>query len=76
MGGAVSAGEDNDELIDNLVEADYIKSLRIESIFRAVDRAHYYAEGCGDNAYRDLAWKHGNLHLSGPVHLFHCLSYN
>ena len=65
MGGAVSAGEDNDELIDNLVEADYIKSRRIESIFRAVDRAHYYAEGCADNAYRDLAWKHGNLHLSG-----------
>ncbi|XP_054154471.1 protein-L-isoaspartate O-methyltransferase domain-containing protein 1-like [Oppia nitens] len=66
MGGAVSAGEDNDELIDNLVEAEYIKSLKIESIFRAVDRAHYYADGCTENAYRDLAWKHGNLHLSAP----------
>jgi hypothetical protein len=61
----VSAGEDNDELVDNLVEADYIKSLHIEGIFRAVDRAQYYADGCSENAYRDLAWKHGNLHLSG-----------
>ena len=76
MGGAVSAGEDNDELIDNLVEADYIKSLRIESIFRAVDRAHYYADGCGDNAYRDLAWKHGNLHLSGTLYTLDLPSNN
>lgn len=42
MGGAVSAGENNDELIDNLVEADYIKSASITEIFRAVDRAQYY----------------------------------
>jgi protein-L-isoaspartate O-methyltransferase len=71
MGGAVSAGEDNDELIDNLVEADYIKSVRVESIFRAVDRANYYADGCLENAYRDLAWKHGNLHLSGLSSIIH-----
>lgn len=25
MGGAVSSGESNDELIDNLMESDYIK---------------------------------------------------
>ena len=42
MGGAVSAGESNDELIDNLREADYIKSAHIEKVFRAVDRADYY----------------------------------
>ncbi|EEC09856.1 protein-L-isoaspartate(D-aspartate) O-methyltransferase, putative [Ixodes scapularis] len=66
MGGAVSAGEDNDELIDNLVEADYIKSPLVERVFRAVDRADYYADGCKENAYRDLAWKQGNLHLSAP----------
>lgn len=66
MGGAVSAGEDNDELIDNLVEADYIKSPLVEKVFRAVDRADYYADGCKENAYRDLAWKQGNLHLSAP----------
>ncbi|XP_064486623.1 protein-L-isoaspartate O-methyltransferase domain-containing protein 1-like [Ornithodoros turicata] len=66
MGGAVSAGEDNDELIDNLVDAEYIKTPAVEKVFRAVDRADYYAEGCKENAYRDLAWKHGNLHLSAP----------
>lgn len=66
MGGAVSAGEDNDELIDNLVEAEYIKSPYVERIFRAVDRGDYYLEGCKENAYRDLAWKHGNIHLSAP----------
>ena len=66
MGGAVSAGEDNDELIDNLVEADYIKSRDIESIFRSVDRGNYYIDGFRDGAYRDTAWKQGNLHLSAP----------
>lgn len=66
MGGAVSAGEDNDELIDNLVEAEYIKSPTVERIFRAVDRGDYYLEGCKENAYRDLAWKHGHIHLSAP----------
>jgi hypothetical protein len=44
MGGAVSRGEDNDDLIDNLVEADYIKTSLVEKVFRAVDRAHYYTE--------------------------------
>ena len=52
MGGAVSAGEDNDELIDNLVEADYIKSPHIERVFRAVDRADYYLPDHRDNAYK------------------------
>ena len=34
MGGAVSAGEDNDELIDNLVEADYLKTVKVEKALR------------------------------------------
>ncbi|XP_038057790.1 protein-L-isoaspartate O-methyltransferase domain-containing protein 2-like [Patiria miniata] len=66
MGGAVSAGEDNDHLVDNLKEADYIKTERVEQVFRAVDRADYYLEGYKENAYKDLAWKHGNIHLSAP----------
>lgn len=66
MGGAVSAGEDNDELIDNLVGEQYVKTPLIEHVFRAVDRGDYYAVGCKENAYKDLAWKHGNLHLSAP----------
>ncbi|CAH2303260.1 -L-isoaspartate O-methyltransferase domain-containing 2 [Pelobates cultripes] len=66
MGGAVSAGEDNDELIDNLKEAQYIRSDVVEQAFRAIDRADYYLDEFKENAYKDLAWKHGNIHLSAP----------
>ncbi len=66
MGGAVSAGEDNDDLIDNLKEAQYIRTDRVEQAFRAIDRGDYYLDGYRDNAYKDLAWKHGNIHLSAP----------
>ncbi|CAL8325430.1 unnamed protein product [Arctogadus glacialis] len=66
MGGAVSAGEDNDDLIDNLKEAQYIRTERVEQAFRAIDRGDYYLDDYRDNAYKDLAWKHGNIHLSAP----------
>lgn len=66
MGGAVSAGEDNDDLIDNLKEAYYIRSDLVEQAFRAIDRADYYLDDYRDNAYKDLAWRHGNIHLSAP----------
>ncbi|XP_061776466.1 protein-L-isoaspartate O-methyltransferase domain-containing protein 1 [Nerophis ophidion] len=66
MGGAVSAGEDNDDLIDNLKEAQYIRTDRVEQAFRAIDRGDYYLDGYRDSAYKDLAWKHGNIHLSAP----------
>ena len=62
----VSAGEDNDELIDNLKEAQYIRSEAVEQAFRAVDRADYYLGEFRDSAYKDLAWRHGNIHLSAP----------
>lgn len=52
MGGAVSAGEDNDDLIDNLKEAYYIRSALVERAFRAIDRADYYLEDYRDNAYK------------------------
>lgn len=66
MGATVSAGADNDELVDNLLEADYIKTAAVERVFRAVDRGHYFTVECKDNAYKDLAWKNGNLHISAP----------
>ncbi|XP_059381042.1 protein-L-isoaspartate O-methyltransferase domain-containing protein 1 [Carassius carassius] len=66
MGGAVSAGEDNDDLIDNLKDAQYIRTDRVEQAFRAIDRGDYYLDGYRENAYKDLAWKHGNIHLSAP----------
>lgn len=66
MGGAVSTGEDNDDLVDNLMEADYIKTPLVEKVFRAVDRADYYLPGHKDSAYKDLAWRHEHLHMSAP----------
>ncbi|CAL1579489.1 unnamed protein product [Knipowitschia caucasica] len=66
MGGAVSAGEDNDDLIDNLKEAQYIRTDMVEQAFRAIDRGDYYLDAYRDSAYKDLAWKNGNIHLSAP----------
>lgn len=38
MGGVVSAGENNEELVDNLCEAEYITTPEVETAFRKVDR--------------------------------------
>lgn len=66
MGGAVSSGEDNADLVDKLVEREYIKDQMVERVFRAVDRGQYFLEDHRMNAYKDQAWKHGNVHLSAP----------
>lgn len=62
----MSTGEDNDDLVDKLVEADYIKTALVEKVFRAVDRADYYLPDQRESAYKDLAWKHEHLHMSAP----------
>ncbi len=66
MGGIVSPGVDNDDLIDKLIQARYIRSDLVEKVFRYVDRAFYFSPEFRGAAYRDQAWKHGNLHLSAP----------
>ncbi|KAK3930974.1 Protein-L-isoaspartate O-methyltransferase domain-containing protein 1 [Frankliniella fusca] len=66
MGGSVSTGVDNDDLVDNLYVANYIKTPSVERVFRAVDRAMYFTPLGRDSAYKDLAWKNGNIHLSAP----------
>lgn len=66
MGGAVSAGHDHDDLIDKLKDANYVKTPSVEGVYRAVDRAFYFLPECQDSAYKDLAWKKGNIHLSAP----------
>lgn len=66
MGSTVSAGVDNNDLVDNLLEADYIKTPHVERVFRAVDRGMYFTESGRENAYKDFAWKSGNIHLSAP----------
>lgn len=62
----MSSGQDNDELVDNLMESGYIKTKKVEQVFRAVDRADYVLSSHRESAYKDLAWKHGNIHLSAP----------
>ena len=52
MGGAVSAGETNDELIDHLVEAGYVRSKNIELLLKAIDRAHFFDSDSKNLAYR------------------------
>ncbi|MPC16275.1 Protein-L-isoaspartate O-methyltransferase domain-containing protein 1 [Portunus trituberculatus] len=66
MGGAVSTGVDNDDLVDNLKAANYIVTPLLERVFRAVDRGDYFTAENREQAYRDNAWKKGNLHLSAP----------
>ncbi len=66
MGGSVSSGQNNDELIDNLVEGGLIKSPLIERIFRCTDRGDFFLPEAKDRAYRDLAWRDGHIHISAP----------
>lgn len=66
MGGAVSAGEDNEELVDKLVKAHYIKSPSIELFFRMIDRGFYFLPSHRSNAYRDQAWRFNSIHISAP----------
>lgn len=61
MGGNVSSGQNNDELIDNLIESGLIKSNMVERVFRAVDRGIFYLPKFKHLAYRDLAWREGGL---------------
>lgn len=66
MGGVVSAGADNDDLVDKLKAADYIKNASVEKVFRLVDRGYYLTKDNQNVAYRDNAWRSGNLHISAP----------
>uniref|UniRef100_A0A914WY39 Protein-L-isoaspartate O-methyltransferase domain-containing protein 1 n=1 Tax=Plectus sambesii TaxID=2011161 RepID=A0A914WY39_9BILA len=70
MGGMVSAGEDNDELVDNLVDAGAVRSVRVETALRLIDRGRYYLPDERSAAYKDTAWRsnegQGLLHISAP----------
>jgi len=69
MGGAVSAGENNEELVDNLCYESYIVTPAVESVFRMIDRADYMKFDNEDeriDAYDDRALRKGSLHLSAP----------
>ncbi|XP_057327460.1 uncharacterized protein DDB_G0287625-like [Microplitis mediator] len=64
--GNVTSGENNDDLVDILKILGYIKTKNVEQIFRAVDRGDYVLPSHRSEAYKDLSWKIGNIHLSAP----------
>lgn len=67
MGTTVSsASQNNDELVDDLIKSGCIRSAQVEKVFRAVDRADYFLPLHKEVAYKDIAWKLGNIHLSAP----------
>lgn len=66
MGSEFSNCHDNDDFVDNLIDLNYIRTKKIEQVFRAVDRADYFLSSHKDCAYKGFAWKHGNIHLSAP----------
>ncbi len=49
MGGAVSSGESNEELVTNLCHEDYIQNPDVELVFRMIDRAEYMTFREGDD---------------------------
>eukprot|EP00118_Oscarella_pearsei_P003999 m.16591 g.16591 ORF g.16591 m.16591 type:complete len:392 (+) comp27027_c0_seq1:99-1274(+) len=66
MGGAVSRGIDNDDLVENLKRDDYIVTPAVEHAFRLVDRGDFFLPEDRENAYEDHAWRSGTLHMSAP----------
>ncbi|XP_034934797.1 protein-L-isoaspartate O-methyltransferase domain-containing protein 1-like isoform X2 [Chelonus insularis] len=66
MGNINSNETNNDDLVDRLRLLGYIKSKKIEYVFRAIDRGHYISSDDKNVIYKDLSWKMGNIHLSAP----------
>lgn len=62
----MSSGRDNNELIDNLMGGNYIRTRTVERVFRSLDRADYMTPETRDQAYKDIAWRNGPLHMSAP----------
>ncbi|KAL1451905.1 hypothetical protein WDU94_006239 [Cyamophila willieti] len=68
MGGSVSGGHSNAELVYNLAtQHASTKSSLVEQLMLGVDRRAYFLPDFDHFAYQDLAWKHNLLHLSAPV---------
>lgn len=66
MGNVLNSGENNDDLVNILRLLRYIKTKKVERVFRAVDRGDYVLPAHRDGAYKDVSWKIGNIHLSAP----------
>ncbi|KAI5719736.1 hypothetical protein M8J76_014088 [Diaphorina citri] len=68
MGGSISAGRSNAELVHNLAtQHASTQAPQVEELMLGVDRRAYFLPGFEHFAYQDLAWKHNLIHLSAPV---------
>jgi len=56
----------NDELINSLIRREFIYTINVEKVFRCVDRGLYFTDDNKLNAYRDVPWQSGDIHLSAP----------
>ena len=58
MGGAVSSGNSNAELVDNLCREAYITQPEVEKVFRSVDRADFmtFQEGKSGERMRGVSF--------------------
>ncbi|KAI6224460.1 hypothetical protein M3Y99_01394300 [Aphelenchoides fujianensis] len=71
MGAGPSVGRNNDELINCLIDNNYIRFRSVEWVMRLVDRGAYFPPDHREDAYKDLAFKAtvgdpGCIHLSAP----------
>lgn len=56
----------NDELIDTLMDNNYLRSDHLQKVLRSVDRKLYFTNEYKLLAYRDSAWQYNQIHLSAP----------
>lgn len=69
MGQFVSAtrsGSCNDDLINFLINGDYIFTENVEKALRCVDRGFYFTNDEKRHAYQDVAHQTDQIHLSAP----------
>ena len=66
MGGAVSSGKSNEDLIWKLKQAGYIETPLGEVLMKLVDRRFYVVTDEATLFYRDTAWQQDDLHMSAP----------
>ena len=60
MGGAVSAGQNNEELVDNLCHEGYIHEPHVEKVAECLALIIPFLKGPGDEYLRKAA----NIHLA------------
>lgn len=66
MGGVVSHSESNNEMVDNLIRSDYIRSAEEEFAFRICNRARYVPDEQIRYAFRNASCSSKPIFLNEP----------